>query len=188
MNAPQQLEAVLAIFEDDGDFTVRVGPQVNAKSISQAVVPLIASLGAKKLLLITPLETKVFKFNGAPAAPPVRSAEPVPRQTRIVQDGGAPPSAEDAAAEFEEYVRKEEEAERVLREMDAASKADPQLTTEEDAPAQKPVRRSNKTPEAQVDNTSACGRCQGHGAIAGGGTCPVCRGKGVIGKWGGRRR
>lgn len=104
------------------------------------------------------------------------------------------PSEEDATAEFERFVEEEREAERVRKEMDAANNAQVKFPadSEEEAEAVAPKRgpgRPKKTPEAMVKGPeSECGRCFGAGKIEGGGQCPVCRGKGSIGKWGRGRR
>lgn len=194
MSEPTQLVPTLTIIEDAGEFTVRVGAQDNAKQIAQKVVPLLAGLGATKLLLITPFDTKVYKFdspNGkvpyeGKAAAGVVGASGSPQHRRVISDEGAPPSAEDATLDFEKFVAEEREAERVRQEMERTVRADPGLPAEEEAPA--PVKRG-RAPKEQIEPAgAACGRCQGAGTIAGGGACPVCRGKGVIAKWGGRRR
>jgi hypothetical protein len=195
MSAPVQIPPTIAMYEDEGDWTVRVGAQDNAKQIAQAVVPLLAGLGARKLLLITPFDTKVYKFDSASAATekprekPASVATPA-RKPVVFQDEGAPPSAEDASAEFERFVEEEAAAEKVRQEMERTAAADPQLPAEEEeeAPAKRGPGRPRKTEENIQPSGTVCGRCQGEGTIAGGGACPVCRGKGVIAKWGGRRR
>ena len=194
MNAPQQLSPTLVLIEDEGDWTVRVGDQANAKQVSQAVVPILATLGAKKLLLITPFDTKVFKFdtpgNGkAPASAGGRTpAMPeAPRKPVVYQDEGAPPSPEDATTDFERFIEEERVAEAKRLEMERLNTADPNLPVVEEMPAN--VVKRAKAPKDQITPAgSSCGRCQGEGTLLGGATCTVCRGKGKIAKWGGRKR
>jgi hypothetical protein len=192
MSAPVQIPPTIAMYEDEGDWTVRVGAQDNAKQIAQAVVPLLAGLGARKLFLITPFDTKVYKFdspNGKASHVSASSDTPRTRKT-VIADEGAPPTAEDAASDFERFVEEEAAAEKVRQEMERTAAADPHLPVEqeEEAPTKRGPGRPRKTEENIQPSGTACGRCQGEGTIAGGGACPVCRGKGVIAKWGGRRR
>jgi hypothetical protein len=185
VSAPIQIVPTLIILEDEGEFTVRVGGQTNAAQIAQAVVPLLAGLGARKLLLITPLETKVFKFDsvkmamtGAEAIAEKLRAEQAERP-RIVRDQGAPPTAEEADAEYARYQAEEREAERVAQEQASTAAADPQLPTEEESP--QPLKRS----KARVLPTqNICGRCGGAGTLDAGAVCPVCKGGGKIAQWG----
>lgn len=193
MSEAVQIVPTLTILEDDGEFTVRVGNQANAAGLAQALVPVISKLGgARKLTLITPTDIKSFKFNGANGDAPLTSSAnnqiPSKETSRriFIPDEGAPPSAEDATAEFEEFVKQEREAERVAREIEITNQANPRLSVEEETPT--PVKRG-RTAKAQIEAAGAsCGRCQGAGVLPGGGSCPVCRGKGVIAKWGGRKR
>jgi hypothetical protein len=188
-----QIVPTLTILEDEGEFTVRVGNQANAAGLAQALVPVISKLGgARKLTLITPTDIKSFKFNGvngnAPLTPAASALGVSPSRPRsVIADQGAPPSAEDATAEFEEFVKQEREAERVAREIETTNQANPRLPVEEEAASARLKR--GRLAKAQVEPAGAsCGRCQGAGVLPGGGSCPVCRGKGVIAKWGGRKR
>ena len=183
MSVPTQIVPTLTILEDEGEFTVRVGGQQNAQKIAQSIVPLLAGLGARKLLLITPMDTKVYKFDGNQQAPD-RPADTIrtPR-TRVIADAGAPPTAEAADAEYARYQAEEREAERLAQEQSAITGADPQLPAEESAPITRAKSKSKVLP-----TQNPCGRCQGGGTLEGGGTCPVCKGSGVIAQWGRKTR
>ncbi len=178
MSAPIQIVPTLTLLEDDGEFTVRVGGQENAAGLAQAIVPLLAKLGARKLLLITPMDTKVFKFDSPSSGNGVASAAPPVR--KVIADQGAPPTAEAADAEYERYQAEEQETERVAEEQARVAGDDPNLPAEE---LSEPIVRERK--KARVLPTqNPCGRCAGAGALEGGGPCPVCKGTGKIAQWG----
>jgi hypothetical protein len=185
MSTPTQIVPTLTILEDEGEFTVRVGGQENAAGLAQAIVPLLAKLGARKLLIITPMDTKVYKFDSSAEA---RSQESPPAidltpKKRVIADSGAPPTAEAADEEYARYQREEAEAERIAAEQAATSGTDPQLPEEEAAPIARTKSKARVLP-----TQNPCGRCQGGGTLEGGGVCPVCHGKGQISQWGRKAR
>jgi hypothetical protein len=163
---------MLAVYEDDGEFTVRLSDSPMAKAWSPQVIQSIgATAGARKLTLITPTDTKVFKFgNGHKTVPEPRKAMPVE-----IPDPAAPPSAE--MAEYEAQL----EAEELQRKIDAENR-----TPIEFPKVEEPERVRRKRAARPPGTPSACGRCSGSGTLAAGGSCPVCHGKGSIVKWGAR--
>jgi hypothetical protein len=181
VSSPVQIVPTLTILEDEGEFTVRVGSQGNAAAIAQAVVPLLAGLGARKLLLITPMDTKVFKFDGV-TSKPESGANPAPSR-RIIADQGAPPTPDEADAEYERYRQQEAEAERIAQEQASTACADPGLPDQESA--ETPVKR---TKARVLPTQNLCGRCAGGGTLEGGGPCPVCKGSGKVAQWGRKTR
>lgn len=198
MSDPVQLAPTLAIFEDDGDFTVRVNESPLAKSLTPALLKAIGELTkAKKLTLLTPTDTKIFKLNGnvqSTAAQPSPS-EDVPPQTppsrvrRISQDQSAPPApevAEEAIDEYDQALAEAKKAEQEIAHMERSNRQQVDFPEPEPEPEQTKVRKRDRARPEPVAN-SACGRCGGTGDI-GGGACPVCRGRGQIAKWGTGRR
>ena len=179
MSVPTQIVPTLTILEDEGEFTVRVGGQDNAAGLAQAIVPLLAKLGAKKLLIITPMDTKVYKFDAQAPKPQESGVQSAPSR-RVIADAGAPPTAEAADEEYQRYQREEAEAERLAAEQAATAGADPGIESE-------PVTRKN-TRARVLPTQNPCGRCQGAGTLDGGGACPVCHGKGQIAQWGRKAR
>lgn len=192
MSEPIQLAPMLAVYEDDGEFTVRVSDSPLAKSVSPQVIKAIGeATGARKLTLITPTDTKVFKFGkkeSLNSAQEIRNPqrqqnspahEVEPPATRQIPDPSAPPSPEMA-----EYNREMAEAAAVARQMEQENGKAVDFKTPE-APVEKQTRK--RTPRPAGTPTS-CGRCSGAGTINGGGTCPVCRGTGQIAKWGTGKR
>jgi hypothetical protein len=190
MSNPTQLAPMIALYEDEGDFTLRVSDSTLAKSTSVALLKEIgAAHGARKLTLITPTDTKVFKFtagavNGtSPAPSPAATAAPTaarPIPPAQAQDQSAPPSPE-----LVEYEAEIAEATRVQAEIDRENgKA---VKFDEPTPEPAPARKRERAPRPAGTPTS-CGRCSGAGTIQGGGTCPVCKGAGSVAKWGAGKR
>lgn len=203
MNEPIQLIPALTILEDSGEFTVRIGAEKWATDLGRQIVTLIGSTGvARKLLIITPTDTKVFRFDAAKApdrsslvtetkreiasddVSTVRPATLRPSQ-RISQDTAAPPAPE-LVGEFEEELARQQKAEAEIAAQQKELKADPQITPEaEEGVVEIPKRRGRPSKvEATLKAATACGRCQGQGSLDGGGACPVCRGAGSIAHYG----
>lgn len=200
---PFQLSPLIAIYEDETDFTIRTSDSALAKLISPAVIKLLDGR-ARKLTLITPTDTKVFKLaSGAPLAPSAHSAPsapapdhpgqtapppnvpapPLPASARISQDLSAPPAPELADEHLAELARQREE-EAAQAEQQQLNSQSPDLPA--DSPSA-PRKRSHERPKPAALPT-ACGRCLGSGALEGGGACPVCHGKGSVAHWGRARR
>lgn len=185
MSEPVQLAPMLAVYEDDGEFTVRVSDSPLAKSVSPQVIKAIGeATGARKLTLVTPTDTKVFKFGAKVSSPRTPSViaqpatpEPAKSPPQQVADPSAPPSAEMA-----EYEAEMAQAAATQRAIEAENNKVVEFKTEEQEP--KPRKRTPRP----TGTPSSCGRCSGTGAIDGGGTCPVCRGQGSVAKWGTRTR
>src|SRR5271170_7303314 len=107
---------MLAVYEDDGEFTVRTSDSALAKSVTPQVIKAIGeSVKARKLILITPTDTKVFKFGGSghaagtastaatpagPSQPETRPSLPPKARERILQDSSAPPAPEILEEEY----------------------------------------------------------------------------------------
>ena len=201
MNEPVQLIPALTLLEDGGEFTLRVSEAKWAGELGRSIISLIGGLGiARKLLIITPTDTKVFKFSPAPAKAETQAGEqgdastprveapPLKASQRISQDTSAPPSPE-LVGEYEEELRAQAAAEREIaaQQREMAQDALPP-TEDEETVVEMPRKRGRPSKAAAaLRAASPCGRCDGGGAIEGGGTCPVCMGKGSIAKWGGRR-
>lgn len=184
---PVQLAPMLAVYEDEGEFTLRISDSPLAKIVSPQVIKAIGeSVKARKLTLITPTDTKVFKFDAREVADAPNSDTPrseVARQQpsqRQIPDTSAPPSAE-AAAEYL-HAAELEEGQRFAREQERLNSTDAVDVVGEAEPA---PRTRKRTPRPQSIPT-ACGRCHGQGVIEGGGGCPVCQGKGSISHYGKR--
>lgn len=179
MSDPVQLAPMLSIYEDDGEITMRTSDSPISKQVSAKVISLIQEMAKpRKVTLITPTDTKVFKFAPAaqttqsePSAPPT---PPIRARERIVQDESAPPAPE-IADEFEKELQEQEKAEAEIKEE----------ANVEEMPVRK---RAKQRPEPSSELQSTCGRCFGTGALEGGGACPVCRGKGSIAHYGRRGR
>lgn len=198
MNEPIQLIPALTVLEDGGEFTVRIGEAKWAADLGRQIVTLIGSTGvARKLVIVTPSDTKVFKFDrsAGDAKPATQRAEidvPLPPSPpslkpsqRISQDTAAPPAPE-LVGEFEEELARQQKAEAEIAAQQKELKADPQITPEtEEGVVEIPKRRGRPSKvEATLKAATACGRCQGQGTLEGGGTCPVCRGAGSIAHYG----
>lgn len=195
---PIQIIPALTILNDDCDFTVRVGADSWASDLGRQIVSIIGGMNiAKKLTILTPNDTKVFKFNSNPGGvekgverPRAEAAPPIqPRRAseRISQDSAAPPAPE-LVGEWAEELAAQQKAEAEVAAMERANKQDalPQQEEEQvEAPAPRKRGRSSKVAET-IRSATACGRCQGAGVLDGGGQCPVCQGKGGIRKWGTR--
>jgi len=204
VTTPIQLTPTLAIFEDDGEFTVRVNDSPLAKSLTPALLKAIGdATDARKLTLLTPTDTKIFKLNGkgpvqAPPAPEstTKAAIPnppnVPTPSRISQDLSAPPAPELAEEAIDEYdrameeARKAEEEQREMERLNRQSVDLPEPTPDTEPDSRPTVRKRDRSRPAPAP-TSTCGRCGGAGMLDGGGACPVCQGRGQIAKWGSRR-
>lgn len=203
---PVQLAPMLAVYEDDGEFTMRVADSALAKTVTPVVLKAIGEYSkARKLTLITPTDTKVFKFGGGvsqgilpPGSPATSGAStPEPRQPfpkasqRIIQDSSAPPAPELVEEEFIDA-----ENQRALDEAAQAEKLQQQMARENSRPVEfqpepeevQEPRPRKRTPRPEPVPNAACGRCGGAGALDGGGTCPVCQGKGAISHYGRGRR
>lgn len=185
VSEPIQIIPTLTILEDDGEFTVRVGGQANAQRLAQAIIPIISSVGARKLLIITPTDTKVYKFDSPVKVPHAGVTIPVPARRQIIQDQGAPPAPETVSEEYAQVLREEAEAVKVQGELQAQSGADPNLGVEEESPAV-PARKRGR-PALVSPSQNPCGRCGGSGVLTEGGGCPVCKGTGRIAQWGRRK-
>lgn len=196
---PVQLAPMLAVYEDDGEFTMRVADSALAKTVTPVVLKAIGeSAKARKLTLITPTDTKVFKFGGGPAPPvqqlPTTVASPPPKaRERIVQDSSAPPAPEIVEEEFidaenQRALDEAAEAERLQQQMtrENSRQVDFQQPVEDEV--QEAPRTRKRTPRPEPVANAACGRCGGQGALEGGGTCPVCQGRGAIAHYGRGRR
>ena len=195
MTEPIQLIPALTILEDSGEFTVRIGEARWAADMGRQIVTLIGSTGvARKLVIITPSDTKVFKFaphaetgEATSATRHVTAASPAPLRPsqRISQDTAAPPAPE-LVGEFEEELARQQKAEAEIAVQQRELKADPQITPEaEEGVVEIPKRRGRPSKvEATLKAATFCGRCQGRGTLEGGGTCPVCRGAGSIAHYG----
>lgn len=157
VSAPVQLAPLLSLYADEGDFTLRLDGSPLAQKVGPEIIRLLSGNGGRRLTILTPTDTKIFKLNGAthasfPSAPAPSATSPidsevedssipeptdqthprprVPAKTRIQQDMSAPPSPELAEEEAEEIQRiraEEREAERLRKEMEAANRADPNL-------------------------------------------------------------
>lgn len=202
-NEPVQITALLSVFADDGEFTLRVDGSELAKILTPQVTRMIGeSATARKLTLLTPTDTKIFKFTppagvNDPPAPQLPTEvihavpNPAPRaRERVIQDFSAPPAPEVAAEdidEFDQTLKDQQKAEQEMRLAEKMVKSDPQLPVEESpVPA---VRKRTAKERPTPTTVAACGRCTGQGVIDGGGACPVCRGQGSIPHFGrgGRR-
>jgi hypothetical protein len=173
MSEPVQLAPLLAIYEDDGDYTIRVGDGAHARSLSQPLVKLIGDLGgARKLTFITPMDTRVFKLGGSngssangqensSANGELRGHEPVqyerteprplpprPVRERISQDWAAPPSPE-LVAELEQDEAGREAAEALRQEQQDALevRAQQRLMAQEPTPADTPPPEIPEPPQ-----------------------------------------
>lgn len=197
MNEPIQLIPALTVLEDSGEFTVRIGEAKWAADLGRQIVTLIGSTGvARKLVIVTPSDTKVFKFDRqagevrpttqrteidvpAPSPPSLKPSQ------RISQDTAAPPAPE-LVGEFEEELERQRKAEAEIVAQQKELKSDPQITPDdEEGVVEIPKRRGRPSKvEATLKAATACGRCQGQGSLEGGGTCPVCRGVGSIAHYG----
>jgi hypothetical protein len=195
MNDPVQLAPLLAIYEDEGEYTLRVSDSSLAKQLSSTITRSIGENGgARKLVLITPTDTKVFKFGPKNPSAKIQS-EPYeskvgqmsqrdmirPEPPPQIADASAPPSPELAAYEAEIA-----ESDRLQREIDRENRKSVDLpVSEEPAEDASAPKTRKRTPRPQSNTIpTACGRCQGHGAIEGGGGCPVCRGSGSVSHYG----
>ena len=211
MTAPIQLTPTLAIFEDDGEFTVRVNDSPLAKSLTPALLKAIGdATDARKLTLLTPTDTKIFRLNGPDRGKTESASSPSPKTEsrglqsdaapkesipnplrRISQDQSAPPAPELAEEAIDEYDRAMEEArkaEEEQREMERLNRQNVDLPEPEpDAAPDRPAPRKRDRSRPAPAPTSTCGRCGGAGMLGGGGACPVCQGRGQIAKWGSRR-
>ena len=206
MNDPIQIIPLLSVFADDGEFTLRVDGSELAKLLTPQITSAIGQVSkARKLTLLTPTDTKIFKFtppqngstpNAAPAEnpPPERTPDPPPpikARDRVIQDQSAPPAPEVASEAINEYEMQLIEQQKAEREMREAQRENSK-TVEFPAPAEEepaPSARKRVAKERpQPTSVTACGRCQGRGSIGGGGACPVCRGQGAISHFGRGRR
>lgn len=194
MNDPVQIAPLLSVFSDDGEFTLRVDGSELSKLLTPQITAAIGQTSkARKLTLLTPTDTKIFKFNGNQAplpGPAIPSTDRVtittPPKPSIVQDFSAPPSPEIAAEavdEFDRTIAEQQKAEQEMRQAERFAKADPGLEQEE-VPA--PRKRAKERPTPLSSTT--CGRCSGAGVLDGGGTCPVCQGQRAIPHYGRRSR
>lgn len=186
MSSPTQLAPMIALYEDEGEYTLRVSDSVLAKSMSVAVLKTIGeSTGARRLTLITPTDTKVFKFGAQPSGTSATIAPvavPIaPRSARPAQvaDPSAPPSPE-----MVEYEAEMAQAAATQAAMDAENAKT--VVFEPTPELKKPIKRERAA--RPTGTPTSCGRCAGSGALPGGGTCPVCKGKGSVAKWGARTR
>lgn len=189
MSDPVQVIPFLSAFSDDGEFTVRVDDSPLAKVIAPAIIKVIGQEnGARKLTLLTPSDTKIFKFgNGSsksiasPGPEPLLSpARPTgPARPVIEQDLSTPPSPETA-----EYDAEMREAMRLQREIEKQNSEEVQFPETEETPSDKPPVRRKRSPRPESAPSSTCGRCAGEGKLLGGGTCPVCRGRGSVAHFG----
>lgn len=168
MNDPVQLAPLLAIYEDEGDYTIRVAAGARAKALSSPLVKIIGELGdARKLTFITPLDTRVFRLGGknghqgsaalgnpdaggeggesrraveAEAGPVHQVPTRRPARDRISQDPAAPPSPELVEElEADEATRYAAEALREEQEAVREQRAQQRLMAQEAAPPDTPA-------------------------------------------------
>jgi len=174
---PIQLAPMLAVYEDDGEFTLRVSDSSLAKSVSANVIKAIGeTAGARKLILVTPTDTKVFKFGDKKPSIDNKVVQMEPKKVPVhqIQDPSAPPSPE-----IEEYEREAAEATQLQRELEKDN-ATPVEFPKDDEPVEQVAPKTRKRTPRPQNLPTGCGRCGGQGIIAGGGTCPVCRGQGAV--------
>jgi hypothetical protein len=189
MSEAVQIAPLLSLFSDDGEFTLRVDDSPLAKVIAPSVIKAIGEQErARKLTLLTPTDTKIFKFDGKHKARPQEPVE-VPEHPQrpvrpliIEQDDSAPPSPELVALDAEQ-----QEAIRAQREIERLNGSVVQMPSQEEPTTSRRVKRP--TGDEKGKNPPApCGGCQGAGTRPGGGACPVCRGTGQIAHFGRRAR
>lgn len=192
MSEAVQIAPFVSAFSDDGEFTLRVDDSPLAKAIAPMLIKAIGEQErARKLTLLTPTDTKIFKFgvqNGkaisSNAPTQVETTPPKEAETEpefiLEQDDNAPPSPELVALDQEQ-----QEAARAAREMERLNRASSVMEIPE-ATTSRRVQRPKA--DAPVKPASPCGRCEGTGQVVGGGSCPVCRGKGSITHFGRRAR
>lgn len=196
MNEPVQIIPALTLLEDEGEITLRIGSQTWAATLGQELVKLVPSLGiGRKLILITPTDTKVFKFsaekNDKKPPPPEtfgrghsEETAPKPASARIHQDFSAP-MAPELVGEYEEELRRQANDEEQVRaqQKEMATEVAPIDTAEEEVATPRKRGRPSKAVQS-LANAASCGRCGGGGALEGGGMCPVCQGAGAFVKYG----
>lgn len=199
MTEPIQLIPSLTLLEDSGEFTVRIGGEKWAAELGRKLVSIIGEMGiARKLTILTPGDTKVFKFDSpvtkaltafdeATKNIPVEVMRDVLRPSqRISQDSAAPPAPE-IVGELEEELRAQQLAEKEMEAANRLARADAGITDPvEENVVEMPTRKRGRPSkvEASLKTATSCGRCGGGGALEGGGTCPVCRGAGSIAHYG----
>jgi hypothetical protein len=178
MSDPVQVVPFLTACVDDGEFTLRVDDSPLAKAVAPVLLQAIGrSEGARKLTLVTPSDLKVYKFNGRPVPQPQPApVQEEPPRVTLSQDRNAPP-----APEIAEYDQSMAEAAGIARLM-AQQNSEVVAFPDGQAGVKKPARKESPAP------SSACGRCRGQGTLEGGGSCPVCQGRGMITRFGRQRR
>lgn len=186
MSEAVQIVPFISAFSDDGEFTLRVDDSSLAKIIAPVLIKAIGDQErARKLTLLTPTDTKIFKFEGK-HKPETPEEIPPQRPIRhvIEQDDAAPPSPELVALDEEQ-----QEAIRVQREIDRVNNQVVQMPApEEPSTGRKRVPRPTGDDAKGKNPPVPCGGCSGAGTRPGGGACPVCRGTGQIAHFGRRAR
>lgn len=197
--APKALDAippVLALFRHGPLAVLRIHDLAFSGVVSAVVQSLPADVTS--LMLVTPTDTKMFAVNagGTHAGNNYRQATSVGRAAGTEDDGSAGMGdMDDSEAEDpqEEAIRLAEESTH-----DAAAAEVAEATAAVDLADTPAARRAamNERRRAEAGPASdPCGRCGGAGAVPiampdGGSStaaCPVCRGSGVIRRYGNRR-
>ena len=161
MASTQQISPVLTLFRlSPGNYSIRI-TDLKDQQIATALAGQIPDL--ESLMVITPTDMKVFRFDG--------------NQQRI-------PDAPDVSEASEETEK--DPMERAMAMVEPGRDSDESRTQE------KPqvVKRERK--KSTVGHDAACGRCNGVGQVSmlmeGGaaatGACPVCQGSGVVKRYG----
>lgn len=218
MNEPIQLSPSLAIYDDDGELTIRTSDQGQWKLITPQVLKAIGdSLHPRKVTLVTPTDTKVFKFgqNGKEAGNGRLHNDSATKDTGRGNEAGSSAtstsSGEDSGRRPQEPLPRpsariqqdhsappapeivadaQDEFEQELRrqQLEQVEIEKAQREDQASAPDAQPRVKSRERPQPEARTETACGRCYGQGKLDGGGICPVCRGKGSIAKWGRGRK